>query len=292
MRINYVTIAGHELGSYRYQLFTPATELMKKGHEITFSPEPIEDCDVYVFHKHFRDREVKMIREVKGLKVYAISDFHFNTVNRKHYSGMCQEADLIVCATNRLSELVEKETGKKTEIIFDPWGIEFCEQKPNYSPHGELIALWFGHMSNIKGLQDNIESLRGCRLMIVSNADSKGIIPYSIDTMKIAFERCDFVVIPQDINEPGKQTKTHNRIVDSFRAGKFVIASPVDSYLDFKDWAYIGDIKEGVEWLKRQSITEIETRILKAQEYIRKTFSPEKIADQWETAFMKGLQNG
>ena len=79
--------------------------------------------------------------------------------------------------------------------------------------------------------------------------------------------------------------------MDSFRAGKFVIASPVDSYLDFRNWAYIGDMKEGMDWLKQQKPEQIEMVIGKAQEFIRNTFDPAIIARQWESAFTK-LQGG
>ena len=293
MKINYVTVAGSELGSFRYQLLTPAKELEKRGHEIIFSDEPIEKCDVYVFHKHFRPiKEQKMMKGSGGLSVFAVSDYHFNTVNRNHYLEMCKSADIVVSATRKLAEYIKQETGRESKVIYDPWGVEFDEQKPSFAPKDSLIALWFGHSSNLRGLQDNLLALDTCRIMIVTNAESPKVIPYSIENMKQAFRLCDFVVIPQNLSEPGKQTKTHNRIVDSFRAGKFVVASPVDSYLDFKDWAFIGDIKEGVQWLKKQPKEEIEKRILGAQEYIRKTFDPKMIGKQWEKTFMEGIQNG
>jgi hypothetical protein len=246
---------------------------------------------VYVFHKHFRALdEERMIKEVNGLKVYQISDYHFNTSNGPHYINMCKAADIVVSATHKNAEYIEQATGKKPIVIYDTWGAEFDEQKPLFDPKGELVALWFGHKSNIKGLQDRIHDLDGCRIIVVTNSDKPNIVPYSIQNMKVAFSKCDFVVIPQNLDEPGKQVKTHNRIVDSFRAGKFVIASPVDSYLLFRDWAWLGDIKEGVEWLRNQSKEDIERMISEAQKFINKTFSPSIIADQWEQTFKEGIR--
>jgi hypothetical protein len=124
--------------------------------------------------------------------------------------------------------------------------------------------------------------------MVVTDGKNDKFIKYSIGNMKKTFELCDVVIIPQDTNNPRRISKTHNRIVDSFRAGKFVIASPVDSYLDFKEWAFIGNMKSGLDWLKHQSSEAIEERISKAQEFINRTFDPKITAKQWETTLQEG----
>lgn len=291
MKINYVTIAGESLGSLRYQLLNPAKELEKLGHKCVFSVDPLDGYDVYVFHKHFRYAEQETIKLVKGKTVFAVCDYHFDTVHRDHYIAMCKSADMVIAATNKLAEYIKEETGKTAEVIYDPWGIEFKEQKPRFEQKEEYVCLWFGHKSNIEGLKANLENIRPHKLMIVTNIEKKGIIPYNITNLKAAFNTCDVVIIPQDINDPRRISKTHNRIVDSFRAGRFVIASPVDSYLDFKEWAYLGDLKKGLEWLQKQSPEEIEARISGAQEYIRKNFDPAIMAKQWEAKLTK-LQGG
>jgi len=294
MKINYVTVAGHTLGSYRYQLLNAAEQLMAMGHSCVFSCDPIPDCDVYIFHKHFRYEEQETIKQVTGKTVFAVCDYHFNTVHRQHYVNMINSADLVVAATKKLAGYIKDETGKDATIIYDTWGVEFEEQPPRFRPNGELVCMWFGHISNIEALQKNIKKLDGCKLMVVTDGKNPKFIPYSIRNMKGAFSQCDLVIIPQDETDPRRLSKTHNRVVDSFRQGKFVIASPVDAYMDFKDWAYIGDMKAGLDWLKEQRPEDIERVIGKAQDFIRKTFDPVVIAKQWEAALIKlnGGENG
>ena len=249
MKINYVTVSSSGLGSYRYQLFNAAQELMKMGHSCVFSTDPIPNCDAYVFHKHFRKEEQEIIKQVKGKKVFAVCDYHFSTEHRQHYVSMINSADLVVAATNKLAEHIKKETGKDATVIFDTWGTEFAEKKPKFRPNGDLVCLWFGHSSNIQGLKDNLDKLTDCKLLIVTNAPNPRFIPYSIENMKLAFDKADLVIIPQDVTDPRRDCKTHNRVVDSIRAGKFVVASPVDSYKFFNDGVFLGDMKLGLDML-------------------------------------------
>ena len=296
MRINYVTVADDTLASFRYQIATPVQELRKKRHIIIISAQPMDGADTYVFHKHLRLEEQNMAKELRMVKeakvVFVISDSHFEDKYADHYINMCCIANRVVCATEALAKIVKTFTGVDAEVIFDPWGVEFEEKQPGFKPDGKLKLMWFGQPSNFKGLFDVLPHLIDNEMLIVTspkvgkikfdNGEELKTIPYSISNMKKTFEECDAVIIPQDLSDLTKIAKTHNRIVDSFRAGKFVVASPVDAYLDFKDYAYLGDVKEGIEWLKKQNTEEIEKRIAGAQEFIRKTFVPEIIAKQWE----------
>lgn len=303
MKINYISTANEWTGSYRYQILTPAIGLKKLGHEVMISKEPVPDYDVYLFHKHFHpEAEQQMVRDIKKYPnnprtVFIISDSHFNDRHREHYMTMITSVDLVVAITHELARHIKEHTGVDAVVIFDPWGVEFEEHEPAYSPNGKLKALWFGHKSNLPGLMKELPKLKDIDIDIVCSPDITGgrvgdvefrTIPYTIPVMKEGFRKCDIVLIPQKIHKSvEKLAKTHNRIVDSFRAGKFVVASPVDSYLDFKEWAYIGDIREGIDWLKEQPKEDIVRRIGEAQKFIRTTFNPEGITKQWEQALEK-----
>lgn len=302
MKLNYISVSNHLLGSFRYQIITPAIVLQKLGHEVLITSEPMPGFDVYLFHKHFNEQDIDFIQNVKKQEnkpktVYIISDSHLTTRNRDHQLKMIEHADIVVVITRKLAEYVKADTGRDAVVIYDPWGIEFQEQIPLYNPGERIKALWFGHKSNLPALLKKLKVLRDIDVSIIVGPDIGGltvdgedwpIIQYNIPAMIQGFHNCDVVIIPQDMKNPAKLAKTHNRIVDSFRAGRFVIASPVDAYLDFKEWAYIGDIREGLDWLKEQPREEIERRIGEAQEFIRKTFNPERIGRQWEQALLNG----
>lgn len=296
MKLNYISISDNSMASYRYQITTPAKELAKMGHQVIVSSNPLDDIDVYIFHKHLRFEEQDMAKELKKKAkiVFVISDAHFddNDPWRDHYINMCAIADKVVCATEALAKTIKAFTGINATVIFDPWGVEFEEKQPCYKPNGKLKLMWFGHPSNFNGLFSVLNYLLDNEILVVTSKEVEKIkglngyelipIPYNISNMAKTFEKCDAVIIPQNLNDITKLAKTHNRVVDSFRAGKFVVCSPVDAYLDFKDYAYIGDVVQGVEWLKEQNPKEIEERITKAQEFIRKTFDPKILIKQWE----------
>ena len=47
----------------------------------------------------------------------------------------------------------------------------------------------------------------------------------------------DVVLLPALLDEPWTLAKSANRIIEALWAGRFVVAHPVPSYLEFSDWA-------------------------------------------------------
>ena len=104
------------------------------------------------------------------------------------------------------------------------------------------------------------------------------IVPYSIDSLLWGFAQCDITIIP---NAGSNSAKGANRMIESIRQGVFVVAEPMPAYEEFRDWMYIGEIKEGIEWC-RQNKAELQGRIQKAQEYIVKEYNPTKTGERWQ----------
>jgi len=296
MKINYVTIAQENFGSYRYHIKTPALELKKLGHNVSITQHPIENCDAYIFHKHLRYSEHEMMRELKrehpNCKNYFIAcDYHLDTKHREHYLKMINGCDVLVVCTEAMREILKEETGRDGVVIKDPWGIEFEEQKPFFRKKKRLNLLWFGSQTNLDALSEVIDGLGEHDVTVVAdkpsgwfNHNEKVVrfVNYSIEALRDEFNNCDVVIIPQQVDRKRRQVKTHNRLVDSIRAGKFTIASPVSAYKELGDYCYLGEIRDGLEWLATQPSESIESKIALGQEHIRKEFSPEKIGRDWE----------
>jgi hypothetical protein len=97
----------------------------------------------------------------------------------------------------------------------------------------------------------------------------------------------DFVVIPAQPGERWTLAKSPNRIIESLWAGRFVVAHPIASYAEFKDWAWIGeDLAQGIAWMVEHGSVLAE-RVRAAQDYIAATYSPQRIAMDWEQALEK-----
>jgi len=109
-------------------------------------------------------------------------------------------------------------------------------------------------------------------------------IAWSLDATAQALERADIVVIPQDAASDWGRVKSHNRLVESIRAGRFTVASPIPSYLELADYAWVGpDLAAGIDWALANPAEAVQ-RVVKGQVYVAERFSPAQIAAQWARA--------
>ena len=92
----------------------------------------------------------------------------------------------------------------------------------------------------------------------------------------------DISLIPSDPNDPKKIGVSHNRLVDSIRAGCITVASPLESYKELSNSALLGN-----DFAKLVNHAVINYKHL-CQKYTRNraewmsNFSPEKNSEDWE----------
>ena len=290
-KINFVTLSQNKFASYRYHNEIPARELQFLGHDTTISPFPAIDHDVYVFSKHHNFGEYWA---VKGLKtegkrtVFHVCDNYFGYEERDHYIRMIKEADIVVTPTTQMAAVIRNETGKEATVIPDSY--EFPLADPEFRGlSSRLRVLWFGHQFNLRHLKTILPLPDFCELRICTlfenNTPPPSVakypyIPWSHQALIQELKDCDCVIVPFDLNEEYSLTKSANRLVESVRRGRFVIASPIPSYQEFNEM-YIGDIHEGLNWLKDQSNDEIIRRIAETMKQIEK-YNPQRIGKIWE----------
>jgi SAM-dependent methyltransferase len=171
-----------------------------------------------------------------------------------------------------------------------------------------LRLLWFGHGSNFSALLAMLPQLQhlisrySVEVHAVTAADTNAaqvsenfnrdyapactlrFTPWSVEATWRALEECDLVVIPSKLEDRTKAVKSPNRMIESLRAGRFVCANPVPSYQEFSRYAWIGeDLAAGIEWALSH-VDEVLERLRTGQEHVRRHYSPEVIARQWESA--------
>lgn len=280
-KINFVTPANWWMASYRYRAHYPSNELNKHGLQSVISQSPIDGCDVYIFSKLWESNADQM-KKVRGVRVYDICDDHFNKSGiGDEYRKLVDLADVITCNSDYMAVRIKEETGRIAVVIEDPY------ESPLSLPRsrvGKPKLVWFGHQTNLK-LLDRLPMDKIAPLIsgfeVVSAFDQKhtknGVIftPWSIGAQRRAIADADIVVIPQD----GK-AKSANRLIESLRLGRFVCADPIPSYLEFADYAWIGDIAEGIRWAAFHP-EEVAEKIRNGQGYIEK-YSQKNIGDKWK----------
>lgn len=298
MKINFVTIADPTIASYRYHNAIPARELELMGHEVKVTQFPRMDADRYIFSKHFNPSEYwtmkGMVSEGKET-VFHCCDNHFANDHAEHYRRMITTADRVICTTPEMAEVIWTETERRATVIPDTY--EMAQIEPSYNFDGKMKVLWFGHPVNLKGLAKVLPLPEWCELRLVTNLagpDGKQIklgevfdgiacARWSIDNLIHALKWCDCVILPVE-DTPSNRTRSHNRLLESVRRGKFVIASPIPAYMEYTDDMYIGDVQTGLIWLKGQEKELIEARIARCQKYIEENYNPKKVGEMWQTA--------
>ena len=244
------------------------------------TPEAIA-ADVHIFSKHWTDDRVAA--RASPCAVFDVCDDWFTRVHPvvrgigDYYREMCGLCS-VTCSSEALAEIILEQTGKVAEVIPEPY------EGPDGLPRelGEpLRVLWFGHKSNLKELQRHTVP-DGVGVVLCTNAVGAGIVPWSVDNLALALAACDVVIIPQS-----HHWKSANRMVESLRAGRFVVASDIPAYRGFDQ--YLGDIREGLEWVKSNT-GHIISRIISGRKRLDQ-FSPASINRQW-SSYISGLVNG
>jgi hypothetical protein len=106
-------------------------------------------------------------------------------------------------------------------------------------------------------------------------------VPWSLAATQDALERTDMVVIPQEAGSDWGRAKSHNRLVESIRAGRFVVGSAIPSYVELASYAWIGnDLAAGIEW-GLANPAEALHRVRQGQDYVAERFAPEQIGALW-----------
>ena len=215
----------------------------------------------------------------KSVLVWDVCDDHFDTDRRDYYLKMCLMAHHVTCSSPVLAARILKETGIKAKVISDP--VEY-ERKPP-AVRGPLNVLWYGHHSNMQALYDIGSRMKGYRVRGISSDVIKEpwVRKWSHPAMQYGLEWCDAVIIPIGTpteSQPAKEAKSPNRMTEAINAGRFVIANDMPAYRDFG--MYLGDIVEGLEWMKKNP-EECFSRLKKAQTLVTEKHSPSVIGFQW-----------
>jgi len=190
-----------------------------------------------------------------------------------------------------LRERMAVGLARRAKVGLDPW---------------RLRLLWFGHSTNLPALLAVVPELDqlaedvplylecvtqpGAPLAAkLTDRDTSfsvplriAVSPWSLDATRIALERSDAVLLPQLTDSPNRRAKSNNRLIDSVHAGRFAIAHPLPSYMELREYAWVGDtLGEGLRWLLRHP-EEALKRLKRGQTYVAQRHSLEAFGQFWQ----------
>jgi glycosyltransferase involved in cell wall biosynthesis len=212
-----------------------------------------------------------------------------------------------------MAQVIGRRTGVQPTMIDDPY--EGPPGEPRFEPSSDTARLlWFGHPVNFDTLADMIPGLgalarrRPLSLHVVSDPAKNGIrdfvqqvnrqyapglnarfTQWSPEATWQALADCDLVVVPS-LPAAKKLVKSPNRVVEPLRAGRFVVAYPLPSYVEMSDFLWLGEnMAAGVEWALANA-AEVRRRIEAGQAHVHRRFDPQAIARVWEAVLLQTVE--
>ncbi len=211
-------------------------------------------------------------------------------------------------STEALRERLALHSRHGIAVIEDPY--ELPAAAPRFAPDGILRLMWFGvfgpplrpfieaqfgaiarrlsrqtqlafvtHSNQMNLVSDMAGALAG-----INDRFSLRFVPWSLDATARELAQADIVVLPHDLQSDWSRVKSHNRLVESIRAGRFAVASPIPSYVELKDYGWIDeDLCGGIEWAVDHP-HEVISRVVEGQAYIATRFAPTLVAARWAKA--------
>lgn len=276
MKVSWLSQEFYDLASFRYRIAIPAFILGTK-HRVSLG----EQGDVVVTAKHFEPADrVERLRAAGKAIVFDCADNHFNSEIpdlADHYRRMCRVAHLITTPTVEMQNALKVE-GFDSVVIPDPYEYPWGEPVVR----GPENILWYGHSSNIMPLLDLRPRLTQYKFRLITDSTYPGSIPWSLKAMMDGFDWCDAVIVPQ-VLDAKTACKSPNRVVEAIWRGRFVCANQLPAYEAFAPFAWVGDVPEGLEWMKANP-EEALSRIEAGQAYIAENLNPVRIGKLWEDA--------
>ncbi|MDX1374420.1 MAG: methyltransferase domain-containing protein [Burkholderiales bacterium] len=228
---------------------------------------------------------------------------------RSYQAALLESFDIVVSCEALRTRFAHAARGAVT-VVEDPYENP-AARAPRTRASEPLRLCWFGTLgdANLEMVASRLEALaRGMRgsalqLEMVSHPARRALVEalaarlaqanagmdvrftdWSLESTWAAIERCDFVVLPQDPLDPAGQVKSHNRLVEAIRGGRLAIASPIPSYRELADFAWLGeDFAQGLRWALAHP-DDARARVAAGQSAIEARFAPAVVGAKWARA--------
>jgi hypothetical protein len=245
-----------------------------------------------------------------GLRLFAdVSDDYAATGERllRDYQDALLRQCTLVVPCEALREALAPHARRGVHVVEDAY--ELGAGVPRAHRGGPLHLCWFGNFagptlaSMQRALSAIVTHLRGQELrleMVTGPAHQRDaaarlgaelrashpaidlvLTEWSPQSTERALANCHFVLLPQDVDSPSGRVKSHNRLVEAIRAGRLAIASPIPSYAELRDFAWVeADLLAGLDWAIANPAA-AEARIRAGQAYVETRFAPAVVARKW-----------
>jgi len=284
--------------SHRLRGDVTCQALLEQGYDAKILTEwsEVDANTTVIFLKGSQTSSIQRARDLGARTIYDLCDNKFE--EKAEYEPCCQLADLVSVNSVNMGISTKHFTGKDSIVMPDPY--ERPKLSPKFAPGADINLLWFGSQSSYKflpiqevwaRLESEIKNY--CYTMISTKTDrvltkfkkrmAKGSVTginfdrldmreWSWELQGQLLEQTDIVLMPVLTENPRTDTKSANRLIDSLISGRFVITTPLHSYLEFAPYTWQGDYIEGIQWA-RANPEQVLDMITQGQKHVEENYS-------------------
>jgi hypothetical protein len=235
-----------------------------------------------------RERGVKIILD------YTDNHLTTNSVLSAFYTRAVHLATDITVPSEEMRLAMHSNLPVRVSVI--PDALEYASNQPRET--GSMNGIWFGHGSNLPYLIDylrsnnqtsEIDSLTVCSdLNALKFIEAEraglglrrlGLIPWSIENLRIAMSSADFALLPVGMNDPRKSGAGPNRLLTALAHGVAVFTQRLSSYAPLS--AYFFDIDTLKGGLTLENVIKGKAMAKIAQERVIPNYQPKVLAGEW-----------
>jgi len=242
------------------------------------------------------------------------------TDRRDFFAELLMRADAVTVASEALADVCRRHTPLPVYVVPDP--VEGERRPPRFAPpRAPLLSrlgvtrapapalrlLWFGgqyrnftHLGAVFPALSELTTAQPLELVVVMGRDerilrelaaarARGLparfVEWSLETIAAELERCDLVLLPADLGDEMRAAASPNRVARALWAGRMVIASPLPSYVAFREAALLSaDPADAIRWALSHPGTVVE-RIGLGQRIVAERHDRESIGRCWHQVF-------
>ena len=230
------------------------------------------------------------------------------------YRNIAYYASYFIYPTEKLKQLSVPYLPKEKigDVIVDPWQIPEFISYPKLDISADIRLLWYGTEGNLEyldrellNIKASLSDLPKITLTLLTGKKHLSLFHRYLNSNKSIYPNFNYrflawdgsknpeqfenelrnahiVMIPSDSHDLLKVGASHNRLIDAIRAGCIPIASPIDSYIELKKVALVGDNFPKMLLYAINNYERLSNKYADLRESILKRFSPELNQKSWE----------
>lgn len=259
------------------------------------------------------------------------NDYHFHhPIKGVYWSSLAKSVDYCIAGTKPMANLLRQFTSAPIRVITDPIAAPFYPAKVFEEKKGikrkisnligapsqnVLKLIWYGNLSNWPAMEQWVNVLSSFQkeqfwllhvvtkphpevLDFIEKFNSKNNHQFTIKFEEWSERRqwelvedADIVLIPSDVNHRANIVKTSNRLTDALYAGRYVIASPLPSYLPYSEVVSLTNDPRSAINNYIKSPNDALKKIKKGQKMVSKQLNSVEIAGLWIDAILDVLHS-